>query len=541
MMDYLITNLAISVSLLLAVLLLKSAPARVSFYLLMLALCSWFMPWQLMPGLFPGKMQLESFIGVDTIRVQTALLPLPTAETALQSGAAEPDWLMHLSWDWLATAALIPGVLLFLYRVWNYRSMLRQLQQDAIDEPHLSSLSQPYPVKVTRLNTAAIATGIFKPTIWLNPQLLSRPELRSVLLHENTHLQQGDLRWLWLICLTESLFWWNPVCALLARKARQMQELSCDERCFALLQQQYQFDLASLLLKPLSGPAPQSWSVGPMLAMVNSPDFNMQRVKMLNKEKVMKIQHLLTMMTAVSISTFAAAHISQQQTPAAATVEATASAARPEFSLNYKIQKESLLKAAARAKSKDAAELKQVVANIDAWRHNRMPLGAREEQMLKLNAFTLLAHVQHKLGQYQEIITAFESWYPDGTAVPYFLRNITANSYLKLNNPDLALKELTILQRETNNNLKPGSLYMLALLHTQKADYAQALKTLAQPGMAQNTGTDLLKYYIYSQQNDLVQLEQIKTRLPKEIAGKPALLPDAGFPGSPLLAQLPAA
>lgn len=539
MMDYLITNLTISVSLLLAVWLLKNAPARISFYLLMLALCSWFMPWQLMPDFMPGEMQLDPFIGMEAINLQTALLPLQNTEAAIQSGTAEQHWLMQLTWGWLVIAAFIPGTLLFLYRLWNYQWMLRQLQQHAVDDQRLSSLSQPYPVKVTRLNTAAIATGIFKPTIWLDPQLLTRPELKSVLLHESTHLQQGDLGWLWLICLAESLFWWNPVCTLLAVKARQAQELSCDERCFALLQQQYQFDLASLLLKPLSGSAPKSRSAGPMLAMVNSPDFNMQRVKMLNKEKVMKIQHLLTMMAAVSISTFAAAHISEHQT--AATGKTTASAELSKFSANYQIQKEALLQGAARAKSKDPAELKQVVANIYAWHHSRLPLEAREEQMLKLNAFTLLAHVQHKLGQYQEIITAFESWYPPGTVVPYFLRNITANSYLKLNNPDLALKELAILQRETNNNLKPGSLYMLALLHAQKADYAQALTTLAHAGMTDNNGSNLLKYYIYSQQNDLVQLEQIKARLPKEIASKAAFLPDAGFPGSPLLAQLPAA
>ena len=48
----------------------------------------------------------------------------------------------------------------------------------------------------------------------------------------------------------------------------------------------------------------------------------------------------------------------------------------------------------------------------------------------------------------------------------------------------------------------------------------------------------MLKYYIYTQQNDEVQLAKIKEQLPQAIANKPAELPDIGVPGSPLLVKL---
>ena len=254
----------------------------------------------------------------------------------------------------------------------------------------------------------------------------------------------------------------------------------------------------------------------------------------------MKIKHLVILMAAVSVSAVAAAQFSE--TKAVDPVSQTApSAKNRNLSEAFKTQQASLLQAAAKAKSEDPAELKQVAANIDAWQNNRTELTWREEQTIKLQAFTLLAHVKHKLGQFQDVITTFEAWYPVGSDVPYFLRNFTANTYLKLNNPDLALKELAILQQAIGEDIRPGSLYMLALAYTEKANYTAALKTLSHPNALDNQSTKLLKYYIYSQQNDVVQRDLVKATLPAEFASKPATMPEAWLLSSPLLQLLPAA
>lgn len=537
MMDYFITCTAISICVWLASILLRNAPARISFYLLMFALLSWFVPWQLVPETVTTKMPVDIWFDLSPVDLQSPVLPTPTTTTGEQAESASIFRSSQFTWAHLLGSLFIVGSAMFLWQVFHYRKSINYLNKNAISENHQTKNSQSYPVKVTQLHTPAIATGLIRPTIWIDAQLLQRPELDSVLLHESTHIRQGDIFWLWLICLTESLFWWNPACWLLARKARQVLELRCDESCFHQLKQQYQIDLASLLLKPLAGTSTQSLAGAPILNIVNNKDFNMLRVKMLNKEKVMKLKHLAILMAAVSISAVAAAQISETKAPA----PVAQSARSANVSDAFQTQQAELLQAAAKAKSDDPAELQQVVANIHAWHRDRTTLLWKEEDRMMLNAFTLLAHVQHKLGQFQQVISAFETWYPAGSKVPYFLRNITASTYLKLDQPQLALQELAILQQEIGDDIRPGTLYMLALAQVKNADYAAADQTLSHSNIKEDTYTLTLQYYIYSQQNDVERRDLVKAKLPNDIADKPATLPKAGIPSSPLLALLSAA
>lgn len=536
MMDYFITCTAISICAWFASILLKNAPARISFYLLMFALLSWFVPWQIVPDNGAIKVQVDAWFDLSPVDLQSSVLPTPTAKAAEQAESPSLLRSSHFTWAYLFGALFIVGGTIFLRRFHQYLKAINLLNKNVTPEKYPISCTQAYPVKVTQLHTPAIATGLFRPTIWIDAQLLQRPELDSVLLHESTHIRQGDIYWLWLICLTESLFWWNPACRMLAKKAKQVLELRCDESCFHQLQQQYQIDLASLLLKPLAGSSTQSLAGAPILNIVNNKDFNMLRVKMLNKEKVMKLKHLAILMAAVSISAVAAAQISETK----ATAPVAPSAHTANLSKAFQTQQTALLQAAAKAKSDDQTELQQVVANINAWYRGRTTLSVGEEQHMMLNAFTLLAHVQHKLGQHQELISTFESWYPAGSNVPYFLRNITASTYLKLNQPDLALKELAMLQKEIGDDIRPGSLYMLALAHAKNADYTAADQALSHPNIKEDNYTLALQYYIYSQQNNVERRDLVKAKLPKDIASQPATLPKVGMPGAPLLALLPA-
>lgn len=249
----------------------------------------------------------------------------------------------------------------------------------------------------------------------------------------------------------------------------------------------------------------------------------------------MKMKHLAIVIASVAISSVAATAIAES---GSAPTQVNVQSNKAKFSAAFNQQESALLKAALYAKSKEPTELTQVVANINAWQKNRMPLIGREEAMLKLQAFSLLAHIQHKLGLYQDVISDFAAWYPEGTKVPFFLRNITAMAYLQLNQPDQALNELAILQAEIGNDIRPGSVQLLAKVHIQKRDYAKALSALEHPVVQDHTVTNMLKYYIYTQQNDGAQLAKIKEQLPQAIANQPAELPDIGVPGSPLLAKL---
>lgn len=531
MLDYLVTNVVISVCVLASVWLLRQAPAKIGFHLLCIGLLCWFVPWQMLPNTWLAAYDTQAVFWLDTITMQT---PLPIPVVSVVSYTPEStSWMQYVTWGHLFALLCGCGCALFAWRVFSYLRFINRLQQHTISQQYMAGVV--YPINVVPLFTPAIATGIFKPTIWVDSQLLQREELSSVLLHESTHIKQGDVLWLWMICLMESVFWWNPLCRLMAHKARQHLELRCDEQCFSVRQQQYQLDLASLLLRPLS----LSWSLRAVnvevLNMLNSSDFSVYRVKMLNKEKVMKRQHLAVVVAALSIGIVAASAIASSGTEAMPD-KVTANAMH--FSAEFETQQSALLKAAVNAKSTQSAELMQVVTNIQNWQKNRMPLIGREESVLKLQAFSLLAHVQHKLGLYQEVMTAFATWYPKGSQVPFFLRNITALSYLQMNQPDLALQELSILQDEIGDGIRPGSVQLLAKVYIHKGDYAQALTVLDHPNVQDHTTTNTLKYYIYTQQKNDVQIEKIKKLLPQSVANNPAELPDIGVPGSPLLVKL---
>ena len=541
MMDYLITCSLISISLWWASQGLRNAPARLRFYLLIGALISWLIPWHLVPAATAALGTLDIAIDLGSLSWQQLAVasPPPSAGTAAIVTTEQAPPLLTLANAMIAMLSL--GAVLFIRQLSHYRQILSQLHNssraDSCSGNQPAVIDPRYSVKIVPLDAPAIATGFFKATIWLHPSLLKRSELESVLLHETTHIRQGDLRWLWLICLIESLFWWNPLCRLIATQARQAIELSCDEQCFKQLSQQYQADLASLLLTPLTGVVRTHGAATPILNIVNDASFNMVRVKMLNKEKVMKLKHIAVLVAAISVSAYAGTQISEGQNnkPVQLLTQAT------QFSDAYQAQQAALLQAAIKAKSTDPTVLAQVVSNIDVWQQNRQPLQSPEETVMKLNAFTLLAHVQHKLGQYQATLDTFNSWYPDGKGAPFFLRNITANSYLQLHKPQQAMQELEIVLGAVDERVKSGTLLMQALAYSETANYTEALKTLAHPNMNDDLEVDRLKYYIYSQQNDTTQLQQLARKLPADILNQPAQLPKLGLPGSPLLRLLPAA
>ena len=247
MMDYFITCTAISIFVWLAVILLKNAPAKISFYLMMFALVSWFVPWQLLPESAPVAEQVDGWFELSPVDLQSPVLTMPSRATPGHPLSVSLQWSEQFTWANLFGTLFVVGAAIFLRRFWQYLNAINSMNKHAVTEVSSISSAGKHMVKVTQLQTPAIATGLFQPTIWIDAQLLQRPELASVLLHESTHIRQGDILWIWLICLTESLFWWNPVCRMQARRARQLLELRCDESCFHQFKQQYQMDLASLL------------------------------------------------------------------------------------------------------------------------------------------------------------------------------------------------------------------------------------------------------------------------------------------------------
>jgi len=80
MMDYLLTNLLISICVLLTVQRLKNAPAALSFYLLIIALFCWLVPWHTVSQM--GVFSTSSTYTIDVSELTFEILPFnDTAST----------------------------------------------------------------------------------------------------------------------------------------------------------------------------------------------------------------------------------------------------------------------------------------------------------------------------------------------------------------------------------------------------------------------------------------------------------------------------
>ncbi|MDP2563688.1 M56 family metallopeptidase [Pseudoalteromonas marina] len=538
MTDYLLTCTLISLCILLTVKGLKNAPARLNFYILITALACWFVPWQYFS-------QLPLFEGANRYTFNVAqLIPdvkalIPNAEQVVIKDELQSDMSI---WDFLPSLSIVFMVLvlagfgLFLLRMGLYVKLIKNLYINSKPSPELKHINNQYSIRLTTHTEPAFATGLIKPVIWLESSMINREELNSVIQHEVTHLQQGDIYWTWLICFIESVFWWNPICLKLTGLAREQLELSCDELCMEKLKDKYQLDLASLLLKKQNVISKNNFFTPPLLNIAHSKSFNIQRIKMLNKEKTMKSKYLVMVAAAMSFSALAAAQIVDGNTSSKQQSSKTSQV--PVKSEVYNQQLAQLLKSAAGAKSDNSELLIQAAQGIQQWHLNRDKLAGFEEAEIKLQSFRLLNHVYSKLEQYEDILSAYEKWYEPGSNPPYFLKNSLATAYIQLGRYELAVEELEDLSKQLGGKLHVGSADNLALAYIYLADYDKALKTLEQVDAKDDVYGNILKYYVYDKQNNRKKMNEISSKIPEVFAVTPALLPQTGIPGSQLLRML---
>ena len=532
-MDYLLTNLLISICVLLTVQRLKNAPAALSFYLLIIALFCWLVPWHTVSQM--GVFSTSSTYTIDVSELTFEILLFNDTASATSLAAKSQ---VNYQWPDIIDVFILlctVGLSVFIWRVFAYFKFIKHLHAHSTPSNQFDHISKAYPIRLTKLGEPAIATGVINPVIWLESSMTSRDEMGSVLLHELTHLKQGDIYWTWLICLIESIFWWNPLCLKLAKQARQQLELRCDELCMEKLNDKYQLDLASLLLSEQNRKHSTQLFTPPLLSISHTGSFNIQRIKMLNKEKVMKSKYLLLVTTAMSFSALAATQIVDGKK---SNVQDTNVAEHRAYSEQYNAQLATLLEGAKNAKSEDKQLLQQAANNILQWHENRSALPGYEESELKLLSFTLVSHIYHKLGQYQDVLDAYDKWYTPGSNPEFFLKNVLATTYMQMGRNELAINELESLSDILDGNLQPGSLMNLARAYIEVADYDKAMALLNSENAGDNTYTNILRYYVYDQQNNRQKADELKAKIPAPFAVSPAKLPQIGIPGSPLLREI---
>ena len=161
----------------------------------------------------------------------TAAHPIQELEELL----ADHIWLI-----WLAAAL---GLL--LRRVTIYQSFARYIRAGLTPVSDLAVLDRlsvaaeragvrkPVELCVNPLVSSPLLIGFFHPCIVLPSTDISETDFQYIALHELTHFKRGDLFYKWLVQITVSLHWFNPLVHLMSREITKACEFSCDEAVLA--------------------------------------------------------------------------------------------------------------------------------------------------------------------------------------------------------------------------------------------------------------------------------------------------------------------
>jgi hypothetical protein len=236
------------------------APPRLKFWIAMLGLMAWIVPWPLIevPALFAGQPSAAGWLQEGTwiagwlqegVRIAGAHARLATPMTPMES----PRFVPPAAWIVL----LAPGLVWFAFDYAAHRRMLRAWRGNSREGRALlrllpSGLAMPRArsahIRIVAGSAAAAASGVWTPTLWIGERL-SGEALRAALVHEHCHVQTRDPLWLLLIQLIKRAYCWNPVVALLSRQAELWLEADCDRRCARILgRSSYSAILARLIL-----------------------------------------------------------------------------------------------------------------------------------------------------------------------------------------------------------------------------------------------------------------------------------------------------
>ena len=223
--------------------------------------------------------------------IQSTEVEQPAAAAAPVTDAESPGFAATVTTSVVTTLPavwLLGAVALFGLAVWRSRTVIRATTQDPVAVPdwvrtifldcreQIGLRTMPGLI-VSPYIPSPCLVGVLRPRV-LIPELLveqrtpeAEQHIRHLLLHELTHLKQGDVWLTWLWTLTLAVQWFNPLFWLLNRHFRFDCETACDARVLTLLNDHERTDYGTSLLHVLIDTTP-SRSV-PRFATSLAPGF----------------------------------------------------------------------------------------------------------------------------------------------------------------------------------------------------------------------------------------------------------------------------
>lgn len=545
---------------------LKDAPARLRFYVVITALFTWFIPWNLIAtvpimteSLAPLTDEVfNSFFWLESIQTVETKTLVSSVNQLDNASAMNIDFTFNdlLNLSMLIALISVIGLLLFIKDIVSYQSDLKYWMDNSRED---NSLLKQHDFKNSNISIRILddcgpgmATGLIKPTIWLNKNYKSTSTAKTILTHELNHIEQNDPAWMWLVTFTQRFFWWNPLVRLLTGIAREEIELSCDEKCRQQLQEHYSIELAKILLNGNTAPAKYITAI----SIKGRGNFNITRIKQLTKESKMKTKHLLALVVGFSMIGVVGAAVSYEKPSEAQNITAKKnssyesakiklhrSADQTGSELHNELVDE-LLEITQKAKSNNPEIINQILLDIEKWNTTRrVGPDKRSESWLKNVSFTMMANLLYKLEHFDKIPTAYDTIFPDKPIEKQLgLKHHIATAYIQMGLPEKALDLMSdVIERQPSP--KTGTLMLLAHANLAAANYNQVISTadeLLKATKYESQSIIALNYKraAYIAKGNAEKANEVNHVLAESYSAKgsaPVLIQ----PGSPLLSYLP--
>jgi TonB family protein len=133
-------------------------------------------------------------------------------------------WQMGLAGVWaLGTLAMVVRAAGGWFVLWRARSRSAHFRREDDAEVRIGNVATP------------LTCGVLQPLILLPMSALDWDDawLRTVLLHESTHIHRGDVLAKYVAQAARALLWWNPLAWIIAARLDREQELACDDAVLA--------------------------------------------------------------------------------------------------------------------------------------------------------------------------------------------------------------------------------------------------------------------------------------------------------------------
>jgi len=281
MIIYFSTNILLSALLFIALYLMKSAPFRLKFRLIIFSLLSWFIPYDLIHNLF-GNFQIIQFSSEILLATENLKNSVNPQLTQIKNNVS--------LWE-ISIVLSFVGLLIFIKDTIILR---KKIQKQLLNANHFKTISGIKCYSLLGLD-AAFVSGIKDPVILIDDKYRQHPNLNSLLQHEQQHIIHNDHIWLLLIGLMQKILWWNPIVLLLCKKARAFIESSCDQACAKEIgKTQYQQHLAQFILDEniSTSTVNNTYLINNFFA---KKAFNIIRIKQLSKDYTMNNKNKTTL------------------------------------------------------------------------------------------------------------------------------------------------------------------------------------------------------------------------------------------------------